>query len=73
MALRSGVRPLMHGARRRPSRAADNPAHFRFPPGTPLIVGINNTSSFTKRMPRGFRSGACFLLKIHAAFPGTGR
>jgi len=65
---------LKRVARQRQRRgAADVSAHFRFPPGTHRIECINHTIGFTKRMPRGFRIGACFFLTIRAAFPGVGR
>jgi len=51
---------------------ADIPAHFRFPPGTHRIEGINHTIGFTKRLPRCFRDGACFFLRIAPLSPEPG-
>jgi transposase len=73
MALRRRIAPLMRDIRRPSPCAADILAHFRLPPGTHRIEGTNLTIGFTKHMPRGFRDGADFFLKIRAVFPGVGR
>jgi len=71
-ALRSGIAPLRHFARKlRPYRAGIL-AHCRYPFGTNLIEGINNKIKVIKRMAYGFRDDQYFFLKIRAAFPGIG-
>ena len=45
-------------------------AHCRWPLGTNLIEGINNTIKVIKRMAYGFRDDRYFFLRIRAAFPG---
>jgi transposase len=44
-------------------------AHCRWPLGTKIIEGINNTIKVIKRMAYGFRDDHYFFLKIRAAFP----
>ena len=46
-------------------------AHCRWPLGTNLIEGINNTIKVIKRMAYGFRDDRYFFLRIRAAFPGS--
>lgn len=46
-------------------------AHCRWPLGTNLIEGINNTIKVIKRMAYGFRDDRYFFLRIRAAFPGN--
>jgi transposase len=46
-------------------------AHCRWPLGTNLIEGINNTIKVIKRMAYGFRDDHYFFLRIRAAFPGN--
>ncbi len=45
-------------------------AHCRWPLGTNLIEGINNTIKVIKRMAYGYRDDHYFFLRIRAAFPG---
>jgi transposase len=72
-ALRSGIEPLRHFARRLRPYLAGILAHCRYPHGTNLIEGINNKIKVIKRIAYGFRDDAYFFLKIRAAFPGVGR
>lgn len=46
-------------------------AHCRWPLGTNLIEGINNTIKVIKRMAYGYRDDHYFFLRIRAAFPGN--
>ena len=71
-ALRSGIGPLQHFARKLRPYLAGILAHCRYPLGTNLIEGINNKIKVIKRMAFGFRDDAYFFLKIRAAFPGNG-
>ena len=70
-ALRSGIGPLQHFARKLRPYLAGILAHCRYPLGTNLIEGINNKIKVIKRMAYGFRDDAYFFLKIRAAFPGN--
>lgn len=72
-ALRSGIAPLRHFARKLRPYLTGILAHCRYPLGTNLIEGINNKIKVIKRMAYGFRDDAYFFLKIRAAFPGVGR
>jgi transposase len=72
-ALRSGIGPLRHFARRLRPYVPGILAHCTYPLGTNLIEGINNKIKVIKRMAYGFRDDAYFFLKIRAAFPGVGR
>ena len=45
-------------------------AHCRWPLGTSIVEGINNTIKVIKRMAYGYRDDAYFFLRIRAAFPG---
>jgi transposase len=72
-ALRSGIGPLRHFARKLRPYLPGILAHCRYPLGTNLIEGINNRIKVIKRMAYGFRDDAYFFLKIRAAFPGVGR
>jgi transposase len=45
-------------------------AHCRWPLGTNIVEGINNTIKVIKRMAYGYRDDAYFFLRIRAAFPG---
>lgn len=71
-ALRSGIGPLRHFAKKLRPYLAGIMAHCRYPLGTNLIEGINNKIKVIKRMAYGFRDDAYFFLKIRAAFPGNG-
>ena len=72
-ALRSGIAPLRHFARKLRPYVPGILAHCTYPLGTNLIEGINNKIKVIKRMAYGFRDDAYFFLKIRAAFPGVGR
>jgi len=72
-ALRSGIGPLRHFARKLRPYVPGILAHCLYPLGTNLIEGINNKIKVIKRMAYGFRDDAYFFLKIRAAFPGVGR
>lgn len=71
-ALRSGIAPLRHFAKKLRPYLPGILAHCRYPLGTNLIEGINNKIKVIKRMAYGFRDDAYFFLKIRAAFPGVG-
>jgi transposase len=71
-ALRSGIEPLRHFAKKLRPYLTGIIAHCRYPLGTNLIEGINNKIKVIKRMAYGFRDDAYFFLKIRAAFPGKG-
>ena len=71
-ALRSGIAPLCHFAKKLRPYLTGILAHCRYPLGTNLIEGINNKIKVIKRMAYGFRDDAYFFLKIRAAFPGVG-
>src|SRR6266545_7929572 len=70
-AMSSGIEPLKVFARRLKPFAQGILAHCRWPLGTNLIEGINNTIKVIKRMAYGFRDDRYFFLKIRAAFPGN--
>jgi transposase len=69
-AMRSGIEPLKRFARRLKPYLRGILAHCRWPLGTNLIEGINNTIKVIKRMAYGYRDDAYFFLRIRAAFPG---
>lgn len=71
-ALRSGIGPLRHFAKKLRPYLPGILAHCQYPLGTNLIEGINNKIKVIKRMAYGFRDDAYFFLKIRAAFPGVG-
>jgi transposase len=70
-AMSSGIGPLKIFARRLRPFVQGILAHCRWPLGTNLIEGINNTIKVIKRMAYGFRDDHYFFLKIRAAFPGN--
>ena len=72
-AMRSGIEPLRHFARKLKPYLRGILAHCQWPLGTNLIEGINNKIKVIKRMAYGYRDDAYFFLKIRAAFPGNGR
>lgn len=72
-ALRSGIGPLRHFAKKLRPYLPGILAHCKYPLGTNLIEGMNNKIKVIKRMAYGFRDDAYFFLKIRAAFPGVGR
>lgn len=47
-------------------------AHSHRPLGMNLVQTINHKSRIIKRIARGYRVDASFLLNILAAFPGVG-
>ena len=69
-AMSSRLEPLKVFARRLRPYVAGILAHCRYPLGTNLIEGINNTIKVIKRMAYGFRDDHYFFLRIRAAFPG---
>lgn len=70
-AMSSGIEPLKTFARRLQPYLDGILAHCRWPLGTNIIEGINNTIKVIKRMAYGFRDDRYFFLKIRAAFPGN--
>ena len=48
----------------------DSEEHCRWPLGTNIVEGINNTIKVIKRMAYGYRDDVYFFLRIRAAFPG---
>lgn len=70
-AMASRIEPLKTFARRLAPYLEGILAHCRWPLGTNLIEGINNTIKVIKRMAYGFRDDYYFFLKIRAAFPGN--
>lgn len=70
-AMTSRIEPLKTFARRLRPFLAGILAHCRWPLGTNLIEGINNTIKVIKRMAYGFRDDHYFFLRIRAAFPGN--
>lgn len=70
-AMSSRIEPLKTFARRLRPYVAGILAHCRYPLGTNLIEGINNTIKVIKRMAYGFRDDRYFFLRIRAAFPGN--
>jgi transposase len=69
-AISSGIVPLKNFARRLKDYLPGILAHCRWPIGTSVIEGINNTIKVIKRMAYGYRDDAYFFLRIRAAFPG---
>lgn len=69
-AMNSRIEPLKTFAQRLRPFLAGILAHCRWPLGTNIIEGINNTIKVIKRMAYGFRDDRYFFLKIRAAFPG---
>lgn len=72
-AMSSRIEPLKTFARRLAPYLDGIFAHCRWPLGTNLIEGINNTIKVIKRMAYGFRDDHYFFLKIRAAFLGIRR
>ena len=70
-AMSSRIEPLKTFARRLQPYLDGIFAHCRWPLGTNLIEGMNNTIKVIKRMAYGFRDDHYFFLKIRAAFPGN--
>lgn len=70
-AMSSQIEPLKTFARRLRPYLDGILAHCRWPLGTNLIEGMNNTIKVIKRMAYGFRDDHYFFLKIRAAFPGN--
>jgi len=70
-AMSSRIEPLKTFARRLKPFVAGIIAHCRYPLGTNLIEGINNTIKVIKRMAYGYRDDHYFFLRIRAAFPGN--
>ena len=70
-AMSSRIEPLKLFARRLRPYVAGILAHCRYPLGTNVIEGINNTIKVIKRMAYGFRDDHYFFLRIRAAFPGN--
>jgi transposase len=70
-AMSSGIEPLKTFTRRLTPYLDGILAHCRWPLGTNIIEGINNTIKVIKRMAYGFRDDRYFFLKIRAAFPGN--
>ena len=69
-AMHSGIGPLKTFAKRLKPYLRGILAHCRWPLGTNLVEGINNTIKVIKRMAYGYRDDAYFFLRIRAAFPG---
>jgi transposase len=69
-AISSRIEPLKSFARRLKPFLAGILAHCRWPLGTNVVEGINNTIKVIKRMAYGYRDDHYFFLKIRAAFPG---
>ena len=69
-AMRSRIEPLKSFAQRLKPYLAGILAHCRWPLGTNIVEGINNTIKVIKRMAYGYRDDAYFFLRIRAAFPG---
>ena len=70
-AMSSGIEPLKKFTRNLGRYVDGILAHCRWPLGTNLIEGINNTIKVIKRMAYGFRDDHYYFLKIRAAFPGN--
>jgi transposase len=66
----SGIQPLKIFARKLKPYLPGILAHCRWPLGTNIVEGINNTIKVIKRMAYGYRDVAYFFLRIRAAFPG---
>lgn len=69
-AMSSGIAALKTFAQRLKPYAPGILAHCRWPFGTSIVEGINNTIKVIKRMAYGYRDDAYFFLRIRAAFPG---
>lgn len=69
-AMSSGIAPLKTFAQRLKPYVPGILAHCRWPLGTNIVEGINNTIKVIKRMAYGYRDDAYFFLRIRAAFPG---
>lgn len=69
-AMSSGIKPLKTFAQRLKPYLGGILAHCRWPLGTNIVEGINNTIKVIKRMAYGYRDDAYFFLRIRAAFPG---
>lgn len=69
-AMSSRIEPLKRFAQRLKPYVPGILAHCRWPIGTSVIEGINNTIKVIKRMAYGYRDDAYFFLRIRAAFPG---
>lgn len=69
-AMSSGIKPLKTFAQRLKPYLPGILAHCRWPLGTNIVEGINNTIKVIKRMAYGYRDDAYFFLRIRAAFPG---
>lgn len=69
-AMRSRIPALKAFARRLKPYMCGILAHCRWPLGTSIVEGINNTIKVIKRMAYGYRDDAYFFLRIRAAFPG---
>jgi transposase len=70
-AMHSRIEPLKVFTRRLLPYIDGILAHCRWPLGTNIIEGINNTIKVIKRMAYGYRDDRYFFLKIRAAFPGN--
>lgn len=70
-AMHSRIQPLKIFARRLTPYIDGILAHCRWPLGTNIIEGMNNTIKVIKRMAYGYRDDRYFFLKIRAAFPGN--
>jgi len=66
----SGIRPLIHFAKRLTAYLPGILSHCRWPLHTSLLEGINNKIKVLKRTAYGYRDDAYFFLKIRSAFPG---
>lgn len=69
-AMSSGIAALKTFAQRLKPYVPGILAHCRWPLGTNIVEGINNTIKVIKRMAYGYRDDAYFFLRIRAAFPG---
>jgi transposase len=69
-AMSSRIEPLKTFAQRLKPYLPGILAHCRWPLGTNIVEGINNTIKVIKRMAYGYRDDAYFFLRIRAAFPG---
>ena len=67
----SGIKPLIHFAKRLTAYLPGILAHCRWPLHTSLLEGINNKIKVLKRTAYGYRDDAYFFLKIRSAFPGN--
>lgn len=68
-AMSSRIEPLKTFARRLRPYVAGILAHCRYPLGTNLIEGINNTIKVIKRMAYGYRDDHYFFLRIRGRLP----